>query len=89
MGDEYLRAGLIMLMRGDLSLTLSLTLPPSFPLTLPSPIKGAKGRLLTHTYQHKPSLSLSLSLSFARSPSFHLIPPLGPAWACLAPISTA
>ena len=76
-----------MLMRGDLALTLSLPLPSSFPLTLPSPIKGATGRLLARTYKHKPSLSLSLSL--ARSPSFHLIPPLGPVWACLALISSA
>ena len=74
-----------MLMRGDLALTLSLPLPSSFPLTLPSPIKGATGRLLAHTYKHKPSLSLSL----ARSLSFHLIPHLGPVWAYLALISSA
>ena len=74
-----------MLMRGDLALTLSLPLPSSFPLTLPSPIKGATGRLLARTYKPKPSLSLSL----ARSPSFHLIPPSGPVWACLALISSA
>ena len=72
-----------MLMRGDLALTLSLPLPSSFPLTLPSPIKGDTERLVAHTYKHKPSLSL------ARSPSSHLIPPLGPVWACLALISSA
>ena len=79
-----------MLMRGDLALNLSLPLPSSFPLTLriPLPIKGATGRLLAHTYKHL-SLSLSLSLSLARSPSSHLIPPLGPVWACLALISSA
>ena len=69
---------------GDFSLTLSLPLPPSFPLTLPSPVKGYKGRLLTHTYQHKPSLSLLLA-----PPLSIWSPPLGPAWACSAPISTA
>ena len=41
---------------GSLSLS-PLSLNPSFPLTLPSPVKGAKGSLLTHTYQHKPQVS--------------------------------
>ena len=47
--------------------------PPSFlfSLTLPSPIKGATGRLLAHTYKHKPSLSLSCSLPlFPSDPPF-------------------
>ena len=35
----------------------SLSHPLSLPLPLPSPIKGAKGSLLTHTYQHKTQVS--------------------------------
>ena len=53
-GAYYANEGGISL---SLPLSLPLPLPPSFPLTLPSRIKGAKGSLLTHTYQHKPQVS--------------------------------